>query len=272
MLANGRTDISQRLRRAHAYESPREDVQRHVPLHASRILELGCSTGALGAALKCRQNAVVVGVEIDPDYASEARSRLDRVIVADVESFLDDPVPPEAPFDCLIAADVLEHLVDPWTALRRAVELLDRHATAVISIPNVLEWRGLWRLIRTGRWPLADAGVFDRTHLRWFTRDDALALVRQAGLRPLDLDPRYWGSDGKRLQPKRFIAKTPLDRFLPFQYIITAIKERSAAYDSGRIGTHRDPRLVTFPGSRSGGSGPTVTSERVAGRRARPLT
>ena len=224
MLVDGRTAGGDRARRAHGYESPREDVQRHVPRHASRILDLGCSTGALGAALKRRQDAVVVGVEIDPGYASEAGARLDRVIVSDIESFLAGPAPAEAPFDCLIAADVLEHLVDPWTALRRAAELLDRQATAVISVPNVLEWRGLWRLIRTGRWPLADAGVFDRTHLRWFTRDDALALLRQAGLSPLDVDARYWEQDLRRLQLKRWLAKTPLDRFLPFQYIISAAK------------------------------------------------
>jgi predicted RNA methylase len=71
------------------------------PKSASRILELGCPTGALGAALKNRQDAVVVGVEIDPDYAACAGARLDRVIVSDVESFLADSVPAEAPFDCL---------------------------------------------------------------------------------------------------------------------------------------------------------------------------
>jgi 2-polyprenyl-3-methyl-5-hydroxy-6-metoxy-1,4-benzoquinol methylase len=241
MLVDGRTATSDRARRAHGYESPREDVQQHVPLHASRILDLGCSTGALGAALKRRQDAVVVGVEIDPDYAAQARARLDRVIVSDIESFLADSIPAEAPFDCLIAADVLEHLVDPWTTLRRAAELLDRQATAVISVPNVLEWRGLWRLIRTGRWPLADAGVFDRTHLRWFTRDDALALVRQAGLRPLDVDARYWETDPKRLQLKRCLAKTPLDRFLPFQYIISAAK--SGASRERDAGVLSDPQL-----------------------------
>jgi methionine biosynthesis protein MetW len=199
-------------------------VQRHVPAHSSRILDLGCSAGALGAALKRRQDAVVVGVEINPDYASDASARLDRVIVSDIESFLDDPALPEAPFDCLIAADVLEHLVDPWTALRRAVDLLDPGATAVVSVPNVCQWRGLWRLVRTGRWPLDDAGVFDRTHLRWFTRDDALHLVRQAGLRPVDIEPQYWELDRKRLLWKRTLARTPLHRFLPFQYIVSAIK------------------------------------------------
>ena len=225
-LRTGTGNQELRARRAHGYESPREDVQRHIPRHVSRILELGCSTGALGAALKRRQDTVVVGVEIDPEYAFAASARLDRVIVSDIESFLDDPALPEAPFDCLIAADVLEHLVDPWTALRRAAGLLEQGAICVISVPNVAEWHGLLRLVRTGRWPLADAGVFDRTHLRWFTRDDALDLMRQAGLRPIDIEPRYWESDSKRLLLKRTLAKTPLDRFLPFQYIVTALKER----------------------------------------------
>jgi hypothetical protein len=66
--------------------------------------------------------------------------------------------------------------------------------------------------------------VFDRTHLRWFTRDDALHLVRQAGLRPVDIEPQYWELDRKRLLWKRTLARTPLHRFLPFQYIVSAIK------------------------------------------------
>lgn len=52
-----------RGRRWHGYETARPDVANHVPTSARRILELGCSTGALGAALKQRQPALVVGVE-----------------------------------------------------------------------------------------------------------------------------------------------------------------------------------------------------------------
>jgi hypothetical protein len=55
-------------------------------------------------------------------------------------------------------------------------------ATAVVSLPNVLFWAGLLRVLRTRRWPREDEGLFDRTHLRWFTRADAHALVTGAGL------------------------------------------------------------------------------------------
>ncbi len=65
-------EAAQRERRAAGYESARADVQALVPPSARTILELGCAGGALGAAIKARQQAVVVGVELDPGYAREA--------------------------------------------------------------------------------------------------------------------------------------------------------------------------------------------------------
>ncbi len=212
------------VRRAAGYETERPDVQRHIPRHVRRILDLGCCTGALGAALKRRQDAIVLGVEIDGEYAAQARTRLDRVVASDVEVFLEGSAPAEAPFDCLIAADVLEHLIDPWLALTRAVELLGPGATTVISLPNVACYQAIWRLLRSGRWPREAVGVFDATHLRWFTLDDGLDLLRQAGLRPTAVDPRYWGV-GWRLRWRQAVAKTPLHRFLPPQYILRAVKD-----------------------------------------------
>ena len=213
----------ERPRGLRGYETARPDVQRHVPRTARRILELGCSRGALGAALKQRQDVCVVGVEPSAQAAAEAATRLDRVVARGVEAFLDDAPPPEAPFDCLIAADVLEHLVDPWSVLARSAGLLAPGATVVVSLPNVAYWRGLVRLVRSGSWPLDAEGVFDRTHLRWFTHDDALELLRQAGLRVVDVEPRYWVS-GPSLLWRQALAKTSLHRFLAPQYVITAVK------------------------------------------------
>src|SRR5215210_1744167 len=140
-----------RQSRTVGYETARPDIQSHVPAAARTILDLGCSTGALGAALKARQGAIVVGVELGEEYAREAEARLDRVIVADVEAFASGPAPPEAPFDCLIAADILEHLRDPWATLRGAAAMLRPGGVAVVSLPNVVFWAGLLRVIRTRR-------------------------------------------------------------------------------------------------------------------------
>jgi hypothetical protein len=147
------------------------------------------------------------------------------VVESDVEAFLAGQRIAEAPFDCLIAADVLEHLIDPWSALRRATGLLDEGARVVVSLPNVAHWAGLLRVITSGSWPRDDAGPFDRTHLRWFTRDDAVALMRQAGVEPDRVEPRYW-TRGWRLRVCRMLERTRLSRFMAVQYVLSGDTRR----------------------------------------------
>lgn len=213
-----------RVARADAYENPRPDVQAAVPGSARAILDLGCSSGALGAALRSRQPCAVTGVELDPGYAADARGRLDRVVCADLEA-LEPAEEALSGFDCLIAADVLEHLRDPWAVLRRFAGALVPGATVVVSLPNVRYWTTFWALGLRGTWPRAEEGIFDRTHLRWFTLADARLLLEQAGLHVTGVRPQYrlrpsdWRSDG----PARRLARTPLGPFLVFQYVLTAV-------------------------------------------------
>ncbi|CAA9221730.1 MAG: O-antigen biosynthesis protein RfbC [uncultured Corynebacteriales bacterium] len=210
-----------RALRTRGYESPRPDVQAHVPRDVRRILELGCSSGALGAAIKARQDAVVVGVEIDPDYAADARARLDRVVTASVEDFLASGPPQEAPFDCLVCADVLEHLVDPTEVLRRCAALLAPGGHVVISVPNVLYWPQFRRVLK-GDWPEDDEGIFDRTHLRWFTPASAVRFARSAGLTDVELHPQRWGMRRRYRLVSSTLTRVGLDRFTPAQLIVTA--------------------------------------------------
>lgn len=210
--------------RTAGYGTDRPDVRAHVPAEARSILDLGCSGGALGARLTERGADVrVLGVELDPEASEVASSRLDRVVTADVESFLATPDPPEAPFDCVIAADVLEHLVDPWSALSRAVELVRPGGTVVVSVPNVLFWQSLGRVVLTRRWPRDPQGVLDGTHLRWFSTLDAVDLLRQAGLRGIEVEPRYF-REGAALRRRQLLARTPLAPFLAAQNILTGLR------------------------------------------------
>jgi cyclopropane fatty-acyl-phospholipid synthase-like methyltransferase len=219
-------DPCTRARRAAAYENPRTEIQALVPLTARRILDLGCASGALGAALKSRQHAEVVGVEVEPAYADDAARRLDRVITADVEELMlrDDLDSELGCFDCLIAGDVLEHLREPWTTLARATTLLEPSGTAVVSLPNVRHWETFWQLGRRGTWPRRDEGIFDRGHLRWFTLGDALAMLHQAGLESTHVSRQYrlrpWQTRWDRHLPR--LRRTPLRPFLVFQYVIAA--------------------------------------------------
>jgi methionine biosynthesis protein MetW len=208
-----------RAERAWAYENPRPEVQALVPIEARRILDLGCSSGALGAALKVRQGCEVVGVELDAAYAADARARLDEVVEDDVETL--DPAP-LGRFDCLIAGDVLEHLRDPWTALARFAALLEPGGTAVVSLPNVRYWETFWQVGWKGTWPRRAEGIFDRTHLRWFTLADAYELMDGAGLEvaTVSRQMRLRPAGSKWDRHVRLLERTPLRSFFTFQYVI----------------------------------------------------
>jgi predicted TPR repeat methyltransferase len=201
------------------YETPRPDVTALVPEDAKRILDLGCSTGAVGAALKQRQDATVVGVELSEEFAAIARTRLDRVVVADVEAFAAGDPPDEAPFDCLVAADVLEHLVDPWATMRGAVRFLRPGGRVVVSVPNVFYWKTLIKATARRRWPRDDEGIFDRTHLRWFGPEDIADLLREAGLEVLTISPSYWAME-RWMGVVKTLAHTPLRDYLPAQTLV----------------------------------------------------
>jgi 2-polyprenyl-3-methyl-5-hydroxy-6-metoxy-1,4-benzoquinol methylase len=218
--------IDLRAARAFAYENPRPDVQELVPHSARRILDLGCSSGAVGSALKERAGATVIGVEYDPELAATARERIDQVVEGDLEELFADG-PPEAigtGFDCIVCADVLEHLRDPWSVLTAAVQTLDPSGTVVISLPNVRFWETFRELGLRGHWPRRSQGIFDRTHLRWFALADALDLLRSAGLEPDRVRPvhRLKPDDWQTEQRAKRLAIGPLAPFLTFQYVISA--------------------------------------------------
>jgi SAM-dependent methyltransferase len=210
----------ERAARAAAYERARPEILEHVPRSARRVLDLGCATGTTGAALKRRQAVEVVGVELEPDYAREAATRLDLVLTADAES-----AEPEGRFDVLIAADILEHLKDPWSALKRYSGLLEPGATVIVSLPNVAHWSTYAHLAR-GSWPRKPEGIFDATHLRWFTLRDANDLLLQAGLTPHTVVRRGWTyTRGSRLDPMAPpLLKVPgIRTLITFQYVIAAV-------------------------------------------------
>ena len=144
---------------------------------------------------------------------------LDHVVCADLVEGLEEDI---GTFDCIVAADVLEHLVDPWAALRRAVERLRPGGTVVVSLPNVRSWETFRELGLRGRWPRRPSGLFDATHLRWFALPDARELLEQAGLEVVEVDGRLWFS-GWQLRVARLLARTPLEPFMYGQYVIRGV-------------------------------------------------
>jgi O-antigen biosynthesis protein len=154
-----------------------------------RILDLGCGGGHNGEMLKKAGAREVVGVERDSAAAAQARTRLDRVIEADLAAF-DPAVLGDEPFDAILASDVLEHLMDAEDVLAGAVTRLRPGGAVVLSLPNVASVFVIAQLLLKS-WPRRGSGLFDRTHVRWFGRRDMVQLLRGAGLSVLRVEPYF---------------------------------------------------------------------------------
>ncbi len=162
----------------HYFDKPRLDVVEAIPASCRFVLDVGCASGGLGRELKrTRPGVQVRGIEPVAEQAERARTVLDDVLVGTFESTL--PATWPAP-DCIVFADVLEHLVEPWDAVRRAKNMLHPGGVVVVSVPNIAHASVLAGLLR-GRFDYQPYGILDRTHLRFFTRPTAIDLVESAG-------------------------------------------------------------------------------------------
>lgn len=162
------------------FEGLRSDVADLVPKNCVRVLDVGCGYGGLGRNLLARGVKQVYGVEINPDAASQLEGIYANYWMGDVEQ-VNLPADIEA-FECIVFADVLEHLRDPWGTLRRYLQWLKPGGHVVASVPNVRNIALLYNLVVRGRWHYEDSGLLDRTHLRFFTRGEILDLFAGAGL------------------------------------------------------------------------------------------
>lgn len=168
------------------FSAGRPEMLRFVPVQARRVLEVGCGRGMFASALKARQDVHIVAIEPSADAATEAAGRVDVLIENNVESGLQGLL--AASFDCVVFNDVLEHLVDPWAALKKVRLLLAPEGVVVASIPNMRYMTVLRALVTRGEWTYREDGVLDRTHLRFFTAGSIRGMFLEAGYEIVVMD------------------------------------------------------------------------------------
>lgn len=150
------------------------------------LLDIGCSTGNLATEMKARHPACrTIGVEPNRATAEVARTRLDQVIAGRFEDidFAAEGIAPGS-IDTVVAADVLEHLYDPWRAMLRLKPLLTPDAHVLLSIPNSRHLSVLKQLGDEGRWPYEEKGLLDITHIRFFTLREIERFLAETGYHP----------------------------------------------------------------------------------------
>lgn len=140
------------------------------------------------------------GIELVEAVAAEAALSYDDVVCADLDLLDWQSIERRweaVRFDTIIYGDVLEHLKDPGSALVKLNQFAAPACRIIVSLPNVRHWSVTGRLVFKGRWDYEDAGILDRTHLRFFTRETGREFLEGRGLRIEHITPLIAGRSKK---------------------------------------------------------------------------
>ena len=135
---------------------------------------------------------------------------------------------PDNTYDCIVCADVLEHLPDPLSTLKRLRQAAKSDATFIISLPNVAHL-AVRAMLLFGRFPKMERGILDKTHLHFFTKDTAKKLLNDAGLKIIrtlttvvPLEDFGNGVITKTMMGMQRLAVAALPRLFAMQWIFVA--------------------------------------------------
>ncbi len=167
------------IKPAQYYTLERRKMLRFMPRGVKTVLEVGCAEGHFGTILRSTGVEEVWGIEVCERAALEAMKKLDKVLVADIETATLSL--PHDYFDCIIFNDILEHLSAPWGVLSQTRNSLKDDGSIVASIPNVRNFPHIKRLLWNCEWTYTDWGLLDRTHLRFFTKNSIIDLFATCG-------------------------------------------------------------------------------------------
>ena len=165
-------------------EGVNEEVLHQLGSIRGRLLDVGSGAGSWAPRLRAAGGSHLVALDPSAAALEQARLRYDLAVLGGVEDVDLDRLGAE-PFDVIVVADVLEHLVDPWSALRKLRRWASADGLLAVSVPNLRYYRLIGNLAFRGEFEYERAGVRDWTHLRWFTQRSLGRALVSCGWLPL---------------------------------------------------------------------------------------
>jgi len=201
------------------YQKDRQEIAEYISVGDNCVLDVGCGEASFGNLLKVSGKAkYVVGIEKNREIASKAKKKIDEIVIGNIEEII---IPePYGKYDYIVANDVLEHLVDPWNAIKSLRNSLKDNGVMVFSVPNIRNWTVLLPLLVYGKWEYKEHGILDSTHLRFFTKDSCREIVKKLNLKLLSIDPA-----GSRIARKfNYLKLNMLEELTALQYVVVCKK------------------------------------------------
>ena len=211
----------------------------------SHVLDIGCSTGNFGKELIKKKKCTVVGVDIFEEDLKVAKKHLTNVYRRNIEV---DSIADLGTFDVILMADVIEHLIDPISALKKLKNQLKKDGLFVFSVPNMANI-GVRLELLAGRFTYTSYGLLDQTHLHYYDRIQLETVLKNAGFSvetydntvrdiPKDVQIKQMRSLG--LEPNEdFFKHTSHEDAITFQFIGIA-KVSKMKHSTVKIGAPYD--------------------------------
>jgi 2-polyprenyl-3-methyl-5-hydroxy-6-metoxy-1,4-benzoquinol methylase len=135
-----------------------------VPPNHKLVLDIGCGTGGFISSIPdCHERW-----GIEPTNAGlAAKDKLTHLLSATFDDAKHQL--PRKYFDLVICNDVIEHMIDHRAFLTELREYIAPNGMLIGSLPNILFYNTLFRMLLEKDWKYTDAGILDRTHLAFFT-------------------------------------------------------------------------------------------------------
>ena len=159
------------------YHWVRQEIKPLLPKNPSRILEVGAGAGhTLKWIKELYPKTETTAVEINSALLQELRQNVDVPIIGPI----DEALPQLKSYDLILFLDVLEHLSDPTATLRNLSKHLEANGQVIVSVPNIAHLSVSVPLLLQRRFDYQDAGILDRTHLKFFVEGTAIKLLNDA--------------------------------------------------------------------------------------------
>jgi 2-polyprenyl-3-methyl-5-hydroxy-6-metoxy-1,4-benzoquinol methylase len=193
--------LNTELKHTEYYQHHREEILALVPDAVGTVLDVGCAAGNLGRGIRSKHpSAVLTGIELQEGITQPGIYA--QVHIGDVETIVPALSKEGKTFDCIIFADVLEHLNDVWAVIRSASTMLTPGGVIIASVPNIRHISTLKMYLFAGNWEYEKEGIMDKTHLRFFTARSVRKVFEDSGVRV------------EAVQLKEYLPTQPVKRFI----------------------------------------------------------
>lgn len=147
----------------------------------TEILDVGCGNGDNARYFKSR-GCKIDGITLSEEEAVNCEMFMENIYIFNLENGLPDLK--NKKYDYIICSHVLEHIAYPNKLLNDILLSLKHDGQLIVALPNIMHYKSRFTILK-GNFPQSSSGIWDDTHLKWYTFNSGKELLERNGFNVL---------------------------------------------------------------------------------------